>query len=305
MSACVDLISGMPVRSGGAVRVMLFPGQGAQHVGMGAELFDRYPRVVADCDALLGYSIQELCLRGPVEQLNNTLYTQPALYLVGALKYMEYVDRGGWRPACAAGLSLGEYNALLVGGAFDVLTGLRIVQRRAELMARARNGAMGAVIGVSKQDIERCLSQAEIESLDIANENTLTQYVLAGPAEDLGRAKVAIERDLQASVIILPVSGAFHSRYMREARNAFSPVLDGVSFRDLQIPILANATGRKYDGEVSAILLDQLTSPVRWVDIVISILREYGDFETVELGPGQTATQLVNGIKRQLERQRS
>jgi trans-AT polyketide synthase/acyltransferase/oxidoreductase domain-containing protein len=295
----------MPASDHAPVLVLLFPGQGAQYVGMGAELFGMYPRVVADCDAMLGYSIQELCQDGPAERLNNTQYTQPALYVVGALKYLEYIDRRGRRPACAAGLSLGEYNALLVGGAFDLLTGLRIVNRRAELMAQARNGTMAAVVGVSRHDIQRCLSHAGITSLDIANENNLTQYVLAGPPNDLGRAKTAIERELQASVVFLPVSGAFHSRYMNEARNEFARFLEGISFRELQIPVMANATGQTYSRKIPELLLQQLTSPVRWVDIVKTLFDEYGDFETLELGPGRIATDLVNSIKRQLVRERA
>ncbi len=283
--------------------ILLFPGQGAQHIGMGRDLFPRYRQVVEQCDDVLGYSLQCLCEDGPPDKLNDTYYTQPALYVVNALHYLRYLDEGGRPPVMAAGLSLGEYSALMAGNCFDLITGLRIVKRRGEVMAKIRSGGMAAVVGCSKIDLQRCLEAAGLSTLDIANENTFTQFVLAGPQDHLDSAKSAIESSLQATVVRLPVSGAFHSRYMQPAKVDFDAFLKKEHLRPTEFPVISNATARPHEHErISDRLGEQLVLPVRWTETIVYMLKCLDAPQFVELGPGRTLTGLTNSIQRQLKR---
>src|SRR5262245_24745852 len=161
----------------------VFPGQGSQSLGMGQALFDTVPEYAAvesQIDALLGYSVRDVCLNGPDSRLKDTRYTQPCMFVVNALCYYDGLRKHG-RPDAVAGHSLGEYNALMAAGAFDLLTGVRIVARRAELMAAAKDGGRVAVIGPSAAAVERLLAQPELSGLDVANYNTPAQTVIGGP----------------------------------------------------------------------------------------------------------------------------
>src|SRR5438874_12581470 len=141
--------------------VCLFPGQGSQSTGMGSGLFDRYADWTAQADEILGYSIRELCVEDPRDELVRTAFTQPALYVVNALTYRARRDAGGAAPAFVAGHSLGEYDALLAAGVFDFATGLRLVQRRGLLMGRVGGGGMAAVIGVEPRRIQQLLDETD------------------------------------------------------------------------------------------------------------------------------------------------
>jgi len=173
----------------------LFPGQGSQHVGMGNDLFSLFPRELAAAQALLGYSVEELCLRdSPAGALQNTAFTQPALYVVSALTYLRKLRQTGRQPDFAAGHSLGEYTALFAAGVFDFQTGLKLVQRRGALMARVSGGAMAAVIGLPSDRIAAVLAAERLESVDIANMNSPDQTVVSMLKVDLDRVQSALER---------------------------------------------------------------------------------------------------------------
>src|SRR6185503_9058341 len=159
----------------------VFPGQGSQKRGMGQGLFDEVPEYAAverDVDAIVGYSMRKLCLEDPDNRLKETQFTQPSLYVVNALHYYKAVA-SGTRPAYLAGHSLGEYNALLAAGVFDFLTGLRLVQKRGELMSQARNGGMGAVVGLTADAVARVLEEGGLAALEVANFNTPLQTVVS------------------------------------------------------------------------------------------------------------------------------
>ncbi len=183
--------------------VFVFPGQGSQKKGMGQDLFDSVPEFAAaerQIDEILGYSVRELCLQDPDGRLSDTRYTQPCLFVVNALHgFKALAERG--RPAFLAGHSLGEYNALLAAGAFDLVTGVRLVQKRAELMGQAKNGAMAAVIGLDPGKIARVLEENGLDGVDVANYNSPVQTVISGPAPDIQRAKPLFE---QAGVDLPP-----------------------------------------------------------------------------------------------------
>ena len=276
----------------------LFPGQGSQHVGMGEDLFDTNPELTAAADEILGYSVRDLCLKDPDAQLGLTQYTQPALYVVNALSHQRLLADGR-RPSFVAGHSLGEYNALLAADVVDFATGLRLVRKRGELMARARDGGMAAVLGRSEQEIREILKETGFDGIDIANLNTPTQVVLSGPREDIARAKDAFTGDCR--YVVLQVSGAFHSRYMAQAQREFAEFLAGFPLRAPGIPVVANVTARPYrPDEVKETLTAQITSAVKWSETVRYLMGK-GEEELVEVGPGRVLTGLVRNIRREAE----
>jgi len=281
-------------------RVYVFPGQGSQRVGMGADLFDRFPTEVAAANETLGYCIKELC-SDDSGRLDNTEYTQPALYVVNALKYLEK-EASGLRPDCAAGHSLGEYNALFAAGAYDFVTGLRLVQKRGQLMARVEGGGMAAVIGLEEDELRTELERAGFDGVDVANLNSPTQFVISGPIEDVARAADHITAACDAEVRILRVSGAFHSRYMAPAQAEFQSFVKEVQFEPLRVPVLANASARFYeDDAIGETLVAQIASPVRWTEISSQLLALDGA-QIEEVGTGKTLTALFRQSRAHLMR---
>lgn len=287
--------------------VFFFPGQGSQKRGMGQELFDEVNEFVAvehQIDQCLGYSVRKLCLEDTDNRLKETQYTQPCLYVVNALHYYKAVLQGE-RPSFLAGHSVGEYNALLAAGAFDFLTGLRLVQKRGELMAQAKNGGMAAVIGLNASHIPQVFRENGLSSLDIANYNSPLQTVISGPLDEIKRAGPIFEKAGARLYFPLPVSAAFHSRYMVEASEAFARFLASFSFMDLKIPVISNVTGHPYpEGHPSAtirsLLVRQMTRPVRWMQTVRYLL-EKGATSFKELGPGTVLTKLAQKIEQETE----
>lgn len=283
--------------------VFVFPGQGSQKRGMGKELFDQV-REFADnekhIDALLGYSVRTLCLEDPANQLNDTRYTQVALYVVNALHYYQAVASGP-RADALAGHSLGEYDALLAAGAFDFLTGLRLVQKRGELMGQAKNGAMAAVIGLSADRIAALRDQNGLHSLDIANHNSPTQIVISGPVSDIERAGPIMEAAGARLYMRLPVSAAFHSRYMVEAAKTYETFLQSFEFKSLQTRVVSNVTGDFYPIEnpthtIRSLLVKQISQPVQWTQSVRRLL-DQGAATFKEIGPGTVLTRLIQQIQ--------
>ncbi|PPK67111.1 ACP S-malonyltransferase [Actinokineospora auranticolor] len=285
-----------PARKAHVVKVYGFPGQGSQRRGMGAELFERYPEHTATADRVLGYSIRELCVDDPRRELARTEFTQPALYVVSALTWLDRRAADPTPPDYLVGHSLGEYVALFAAGVFDFETGLRLVHRRGALMAAAGGGSMAAVVGTDEPTITRVLAEAGLTGLDLANHNAPDQFVLSGPDEEIGRACAAFEA-AGARAVRLHVSAPFHSRHMRGTAEEFAPFLAGFPLADPVIPVLANIDAKPYrPGEVAKTLTAQIAAPVRWTETVRSLMG-LGEFEFVELGPGQVLTKLVAKIR--------
>ncbi|MEU5030947.1 ACP S-malonyltransferase [Streptomyces milbemycinicus] len=276
--------------------VALFPGQGTQTRGMGAGLFDRFPEQAALAGDILGYDIVRLCLEDPDGRLDDTRYTQPALYVVNALSYWESVERGEPEAEVLLGHSLGEYNALLVAGAFDFETGLKLVAQRAELMAAQRGGAMLAVVGIPGEQLAELLAEENLTTLDVGNRNAPMQNVLSGPADDIGRARKVLTGG-GIRVAPLRVSAAFHSRYMRDAREEFAVFLRGFRFSRLTRTVIANVTARPYrDGEVARTLSEQIDGTVRWTDSVRAVLGRLPAERFREIGGAGVLTRMVRQI---------
>ncbi len=277
-------------------KICVFPGQGSQSPGMGIELFDQFSELVKQADEVLGYSIKELCLDNPDKRLNQTDYTQPALYIVNALTYLSKTEETDLRPDFVAGHSLGEYNALFAAEVFDFLTGLKIVLKRGQIMVKATGGGMAAIIGMLPDKIKQVLKDASFETIDIANLNSPKQTVISGRKEDIDAVKSVFEDAGVRLFIPLKVSGAFHSRYMQDARNEFADFLKNFEFQPLQIPVIANYTAAPYQNdETLNNMVRQISSPVRWVES-IQYLKQQSEPEFEEIGPGNVLTKLIKQI---------
>ncbi|WP_437688410.1 ACP S-malonyltransferase [Sorangium sp. So ce176] len=278
-------------------KVYLFPGQGSQARGMGAELFEEFPELTATADRVLGYSIARLCRDDPERQLDQTQFTQPALFVVNAL-LLARRRKSGERLAFVAGHSLGEYNALLAADAFDFETGLRLVQERAALMARAKEGGMAAVLGLDEATVGKVLADNRLDEIALANYNGARQFILAGPRESVSRAQPLFLGAGALAYVPLRVSGAFHSRYMEPARREFEGFLAGFKFRPPAVPVIANVTGEPYEpDQIARMLAEQLTKPVRW-DWTLEFLLRQGDVEIEEVGPGNVLTKLLAKVRK-------
>lgn len=281
----------------------VFPGQGSQKKGMGQGLFDEvreYAAVEKEVDAIVGYSMRQLCLEDPENRLKETQFTQPSLYVVNALHYYKVIAEG-MRPDYLAGHSLGEFNALLAAGVFDFVTGLRLVKKRGELMSQARNGGMAAVIGLSPAGIAAAIRENALSSIDVANFNTPSQTVVSGPVDEVRRAGPFFEKAGAQMYIPLQVSAAFHSRYMADASKAFGEFLAPYSFSAPTIPVVANVSAQPYPAEnpseaVRSLLVQQITHSVQWAQSIRYLIGQ-GVTQFREVGPGNVLTRMVQQIQ--------
>lgn len=267
----------------------VFPGQGSQAVGMGADLVT-LPIAQAkfkQAEQILGWSVPDLC-RSADDKVSNTLYTQPCLYVVESI-LADLLLVQGQQPALVAGHSLGEYVALYVAGVFDFVAGLELVKRRAELMAEASDGMMAALIGFDRSQLEQVIQ--DTTDVVLANDNNAGQVVISGtpPAVEAVLAQVKAKRAVR-----LNVSGAFHSPLMAEAATQFQQVLEAVPFQDARMPVLSNVEPVP---TIAALALKdrlarQMTGSVRWREISERLPTE-GIEQVVEIGPGKVLTGLI------------
>ena len=284
-----------PIREDQSMLAYVFPGQGSQRAGMGADLFDEFPDLTAEADRVLGWSVREVCLTDD-GRLNRTEYTQPALYVVNALSHLRQLARTGRRPDYLAGHSLGEYNALFAARVFDFATGLTLVRRRGELMAGATGGGMAVVLGLPAERVGVLLAENGRDTVDVANLNAPDQVVLSGPRADV-LACQELFTSAGARFVPLKVSGAFHSRYMRPAQREFADFLTGYTLPPPTIPVISNVTARPYGNDVADLLVRQIATSVNWVDSVRYLLDRGVSVEQV--GPGAVLTGLTRTIMKE------
>lgn len=267
----------------------IFPGQGSQATGMGADLGE-LPEAqtrFAQAEQILGWSVPELC-QGDLDRLSQTLYTQPCLYTIECILVDLLYDKEQ-QPNFLAGHSLGEYVALYAAGVFDFESGLRLVKRRAELMAQASGGGMVALMGFDREQLEQTLAQTP--DVVLANDNNATQVVISGSAEAIEAIMAAVKTK---RAVQLNVSGAFHSPFMQSVAAAYEQVLAPVSFSDAKFPVLPNVEPEPIvEGTlIKARLIQQMTGSVRWRETALK-LQECGVEQAVEIGPGKVLTNLI------------
>lgn len=276
----------------------VFPGQGSQYVGMGKDLYEQSPsakELFGRADAILNFPLSRICFDGPEEELRQTKNTQPAIFLQSVILAKSYT---GPQAGMAAGHSLGEYSALVYAGALTFEDGLRLVRLRGELMQQAgldRPGTMAAVIGLAPGTVvEVCEKASEAGIVQAANFNSPGQIVISGSVPGVRRAmELAKERGAKL-VKELPVSGAFHSPLMESAQQGLQEALRNTPVRDALIPVYANVTAQpvRDAGEIRRLLLQQLTSPVRWEESMVAMATD-GAATFVEIGPGKVLQGLV------------
>lgn len=277
--------------------VIMFPGQGSQFQGMGEDLFKEFPHTVDIANKVLGYNIVDLCLNNTDNLLNQTNYTQPALFLVNYLNYQNYL-KNGTAPAYFLGHSLGEFNALCAAGVFDFETGLRIVQKRGELMLSISGTSMAAVIGGEYKEIKEILALHFID-IDVANVNTASQMVISGPVNSLEKAADFFEEE-GLVYIPLKVSGAFHSRYMTPTKENFKNFIEGMKLNSCKIPVISNFSAAPYPSDTNGIIknmVNQIDSKVKWLQSVEYVLYQ-GEYNFLEVGPGEVLTNVLKKIKK-------
>ena len=274
----------------------LFPGQGSQSPGMGAEVFPHFSEKVAQADEILGYSIEQLCLGEEDGRLGQTEFTQPALYVTSALEYLQATEEGANPPDFAAGHSVGEYAALFASGAFGFEDGLRLVAKRGELMSKVEGGAMAAVIGLEKDKILEAMQACGREDVDLVNFNSPAQIVVSGPAASVPQLEEPLKAAGARHFVLLKVSGAFHSRYMRAPGEEFAEFIKDFELAPPRFPVISNVEAEPYgENDVAELLVRQISSPVLWSDS-IRYLREQDEMEFQEIGSGRVLTKLLRQI---------
>src|SRR5579875_959202 len=291
-----------------AIKVgFLFPGQGSQKVGMGADLAREFPaarRVFEEADEALGFALSRLCFEGPEDDLRLTANTQPATLATSIAALRAFESECPIRPVLAAGHSLGEYSALVAAGALSLADAVRAVRERGRLMQEAcppGQGSMAALIGLDLDAVNALCAEASIngEIVVAANLNAPGQIVISGHAGAVRRA-LDLARDKGAgSSVELKVSAPFHCPLMRPARDGMEPVLTRLTINPLEFGVIANVTAQENrdPARVAPLLLDQITGSVRWEESM-RLLAAAGITETVELGAGRVLAGLMRRIDR-------
>lgn len=300
----------------------IFPGQGSQYVGMGRNLYDNSPEAKAVFDqaekTLPNVNLKKLCFEGPIEELTKTANSQVAILVtsIAALHALNaWVEGEGLRvkddkihpppstlhPVACAGLSLGEYSALVASSVLEFSDAVRLVRHRGELMEKAalRNpGAMASILGFSVEDLQEVCKESNAE---IANLNSPGQIVISGKKESVQKAMALAEQKGAKKCILLNVSGPFHSSFMKDAAGEFKKELDKTKFSNPRVPIVANVTAdyEKSAEEIKENLVKQIYSPVRWEESVRRISQQ-GAAVFFEIGPGKVLKGLLRRINPEL-----
>lgn len=284
----------------------VFPGQGAQFVGMGKDFYeksDTAKKLFDEADEALGYSIKKMCFEGSEDDLKLTANTQPAILIVSVIA-AELLKAEGITPNIAGGHSLGEYSALVAAGSLKFADAVKLVHKRGQFMQEAvpvGEGSMAAIIGLDDEIIiDACKKASEIGEVQAVNFNCPGQTVIAGTVKGVDAAVEILKAAGAKKAVVLPVSAPFHSTLMKPAAEKLSAELDKVEIKNAAFSVAANFTGglETSAADIKANLVSQADHPVKWIDCV-KAMKNFGAEIFIECGPGKT----LCGFNRRIDKQ--
>lgn len=287
----------------------LFPGQGAQSVGMGLDLYEnslKAKEVFETANKVLGYDIAKLCFEGPEEELKKTIHTQPALTAVSIAAFEAFMEKNPNIELCyTAGHSLGEYSAMYASQVLSMEDTFKAIQKRAQCMNEAavnNSGKMAAILGMEANKINEVLKNVKSGIAQVANYNTPEQTVITGEEKAIEEACELLKEAGAKKVIMLNVSGAFHSSLMDSASNEFKTFVDSLKIQDAKIPVITNVDALETTNAVDfkAKMPSQINSSVKWVDSVNKMI-DSGIDTFIELGAGKVLSGLVKKINKEVK----
>lgn len=284
----------------------VFPGQGSQEVGMGEDLIKNYKEANELFNAANialkdeGIDLIKLCIEGPEEELNKTINSQPAMLTMSIILY-KLLQKNNINPDIVAGHSLGEYSALVAASSIEFKEAIRLVRKRGQYMQTTTplgTGSMAAIISLQKEKIEELIKKAsKFGTIEIANYNSPYQIVVSGKSEVIDQLLILGEEEEEINIVPLKVSAPFHSSLMRKAKDNLASYIENVNIQDPQIPVICNVTADyvKTKEEIKNALIEQVTHPIKWVDIIKKMNSE-GINYFIEVGPGNVLKKLIKQI---------
>lgn len=284
----------------------VFSGQGAQYIGMGKELFDQEAIIretFKEASDVLGYDVAELCFTEN-DRLNETRYTQPAILTV-SIAFYRLLQSKGYQPDVVAGLSLGEYSALVASGAISFKEAVQLVSKRGQFMSEAAptgTGKMVAVMNAERSLIETCCQEASsVGIVSPANYNTPQQIVIGGETPAVDKACALLTEAGVKRMVPLKVSGPFHTALLKPAAEKLATELEKITFTEMTIPVISNTTAQVMEqAQIKELLEKQVMSAVRFADSIETIKKMNVD-AIIEVGPGKTLTGFIKKIDKEIK----